>query len=159
MPQILPFNKLRKYLASLFTSSWNSLLSPFPETNKQKKWYAFQQLDTWRVYKMVKGMPFYMTNTYQLKGFSIDHVTSKDLSLHLQAQTLNRMRSVQDSLLNARFGWLCSSTFHQSTIKLKNATRKETWGEIRGITNCFFLFLITTKALNLRPTAQSIHKA
>ena len=34
---------------------------------------------------MLKGMPFYMTNTYQLKGFAIDHVTSKDLSLHLQA--------------------------------------------------------------------------
>jgi len=32
---------------------------------------------------MLKGMLFYMTNTYQLKGFPIDHITSKGLSLHL----------------------------------------------------------------------------
>lgn len=32
---------------------------------------------------MLKGMLFYMTNTCQLKGFPIDHVTSKGLHVHL----------------------------------------------------------------------------
>lgn len=32
---------------------------------------------------MLKEMLFYMTNTYQLKRFLIDHITSNGLSLHL----------------------------------------------------------------------------